>query len=66
MVPPSFVLPPLSVVRLVNAFEVPTAPANVVVPLSTTDNACVPSTVEAKVMSLPLNTRSPPNTNAVL
>ena len=64
--PPNVTLPAASVIRLVNAVVPPTAASNLVIPLAFTVNACAPSTVEAKVMSLPLNTRSPPNTNAVL
>ena len=51
--PPSVVLPPALVVRLVNAVVAPTAAPKLVLPPVFTVSACAPSTVEPKAM-LPL------------
>ena len=50
--------------RLVSAVVPPTAPLNVVVPLSTIDNACAPSTVLESVIPTPVSVVSPRSVTA--
>ena len=58
------VVPPASVVRLASAAVLPTAPPNVVVPLSFTVRLCAPFTVLAKVLPTPVRTVAAPSVTA--